>query len=70
VSDKWSKMKDKYKIEKKKTLVTSASPFYWPWFERFDQMFGGTTNINGILNAIDQGMCIIYIHIVRFKLLR
>jgi hypothetical protein len=63
-------MKDRYETEKKKTQVISASPFNWPWFERFDQMFGGTTKINGIFNAIDQRVCIIYIHIMRFKLLR
>jgi hypothetical protein len=70
VRDKWSKMKDKYETKKKKTYVTSASPFDWPWFERFDQMFKRTTKINGIFNAIDQIMCIIYIHIMKFKLLR
>jgi len=53
VCDKWSKVKDKYEIEKKKMQMTGASLFDWPWFERFDQMFGGTTKINGIPNAID-----------------
>jgi hypothetical protein len=33
--------------------VTGASPSDWPWFEKFDQMFGGTTKINSIPNAID-----------------
>jgi hypothetical protein len=53
VCDKWNKMKDKYEIEKKKIEVTSASPSDWPWFEIFEQMFGSTTKINGIPNAID-----------------
>jgi hypothetical protein len=61
-------MKDKNEI-KKKTHVTGASPFDWPWFERFYQMFGGIAKINGIPNAIDQGFQI-YIHILKFKLLR
>jgi hypothetical protein len=47
-------MKDKYEIKKKKTQVISASPFDWPWFETFDQMFGSIAKINGIPNAIDQ----------------
>jgi hypothetical protein len=49
-------MKDKYEIKKKKTQVTSASPFDWPWFEKFHQMFGGIAKINGISNAIYQGV--------------
>jgi len=51
--DKWNKMKDKYETEKKKTQVINASPSHWPWIERFNQMFGGTTKINGIPDAID-----------------
>jgi len=46
-------MKDKYETEKKKTQVINASPSHWPWIERFNQMFGGTTKINGIPDAID-----------------
>jgi hypothetical protein len=46
-------MKVKYETKKKKTQVISASFFGWPWFERFDQMFGGIAKINGIANAID-----------------
>jgi hypothetical protein len=49
-------MKDKYEFEKKKTQVTSAPPLDWPWYEEFDHMFGGTTKINGVPNAIDQGV--------------
>jgi hypothetical protein len=56
VCDKWSKMKDKYEFEKKKTQVTSAPSLDWPWYEEFDHMFGGTTKINGVPNAIDQGV--------------
>jgi hypothetical protein len=48
--DKWSKMKDE---TEKKIQVIGASPSDWPWSERFDQMFGSTTKINGIANAID-----------------
>lgn len=32
----WSKLKDKYEIEKKKTQTTGAFPSNWPWFEIFD----------------------------------
>ncbi len=60
--DKWNKMKDKYETEKKKTQVIGASPSDWPWFERFDQMFGGTTEINGIPNAIDHGVQNLHSH--------
>jgi len=38
------------------------TPSNWPWFEIFDQMFGGTTKINGIPNAIDQGMHNLHSH--------
>jgi hypothetical protein len=60
--DKWRKMKDKYEIKKKKTQVTNASPFDWPWFERFDQMFGNIDKINGFPNAIDQGVQNLHSH--------
>jgi hypothetical protein len=53
VHDKCSKITDKYETEKKKIQLIGASPFDWPWFESFDQMFGGTTKINGIPNAIN-----------------
>jgi hypothetical protein len=62
VCDKWSKMKDKYETEKKKTQVIGASPSNWPWFERFDQMFGSITKINGIPNAIDKGVQNLHSH--------
>jgi hypothetical protein len=55
-------MKDKYETEKKKTQVTSASPSNWPWFERFDQMFGSIAKINGICNAIDNGVQNLHSH--------
>jgi hypothetical protein len=50
-------MKKIYGIEKKKTEVIGAPPSDWPWFEGFDNIFFGTAKINGILNAIDQGVC-------------
>ncbi len=53
VRDDWSNIKVKYETKKKKIQVISASLFDWPWFERFDEMFGNTTKINGIANAID-----------------
>ncbi len=53
---------NKHETKKKKTQVTNASPSNWPWFEIFDQMFGGTTKINGIPNAIDQGMHNLHSH--------
>jgi hypothetical protein len=49
----WSNMKVKYETKTKKTQVISASIYDRPWFERFDQMFGGISKINGIANAID-----------------
>jgi hypothetical protein len=53
-------MKDE--IEKKKIQAIAASPSDWPWFEIFDQMFGSTTKINGIPNAIDQGVQNLHSH--------
>jgi hypothetical protein len=55
-------MKDKYETKKKKTEVIGASPFYWPWFERFDRMFGSIAKINGIPNAIDKGVQHLHSH--------
>ncbi len=52
-------MKDKYEFEKKKTQVTNAPPLDWLWYEKFDHMFGGTSKINGVPNAIDQ-RCVFY----------
>ncbi len=52
VCDTWSKMKDKYEFEKKKTQVISAPPLDWPWYEEFDHMFRGTTKINGQLLVV------------------
>jgi hypothetical protein len=51
-------MKKIFKIKKKKTEVISAPPFNWPWFEGFDQKNSGTAKINGIVNAINQGVCV------------
>ncbi len=62
VCDKWSKTKNKYETKKKKIQVTSASPFNWPWFERFDQMFGGIAKINGIPNVVDHGVHNLHSH--------
>jgi hypothetical protein len=53
-------MKDE--TEKKKIQAIAASPFDWPWFEIFDQIFGSTTKINGIPNAIDQGVQNLHSH--------
>ncbi len=60
--DKWNKITDKYETKKKKIQVTGASPSNWPWFEKFDQMFGGRSKINGIPNAIDQGVHNLHSH--------
>ncbi len=42
--------------------MTGASPYNWPWFERFDQMFKGIAKINGIPNAIDHGVHNLHSH--------
>jgi hypothetical protein len=55
-------MKVKYATKKKKTQVISAFLFYWPWFDEIDEMLGGTTKINGIANAIDQGVHTLHSH--------
>jgi len=55
-------MKNKYETKKKKIQLTGASLFNWPWFERFDQMFGGIAKINGISNAIYQGVQNLHSH--------
>jgi hypothetical protein len=46
-------MKDKYKFEKKETQVNNTPPFNSPWYERFDQMFKGTTKINDVFDGIN-----------------
>jgi hypothetical protein len=61
-------MKNKYEIKKKKIQVNGASPSNWQWFERFDQIFIGTSKINGIPNAIDHRVH--NLHILKFKLMR
>jgi hypothetical protein len=43
----------------KKTKVTSAPLFDWPWFEHFNNIFFGIAIINGIPNVINQAMCVI-----------
>ncbi len=42
--------------------MTNASPSNWPWFEKLDQMFGGIAKINGIPNAINQGVHNLHSH--------
>ncbi len=49
-------MKKIYKTNKKKVGVIGAPPFDQPWFERFDNIFFGTSKINGMPNAINQGV--------------
>jgi hypothetical protein len=49
-------MKKIYETKKKKIKVTSAPPFDWPWFDCFNNIFYSIAKINGILNAIDQGV--------------
>jgi hypothetical protein len=56
-------MKKIYKTKKKKTKVIGAPPFDWPWFEHFDNIFSGTTKINGVPNVIDQG-----VHVMNFEI--
>jgi hypothetical protein len=53
---------DKYETEKKKIQVTRASLYDSPWFERFNHMFGSIAKINGIPNAIDEGMHNLHSH--------
>ncbi len=59
----------KYDTKKKKIQMTGVSPSDWPWFERFDQMFGSTPRLIAFsMQLITE--CIICIHILKFKLLR
>jgi hypothetical protein len=51
-------MKKIYGTNKKKTEVTNAPPFDWPWFERFNNIFLGFVKISSIPNAIYQGVCV------------
>jgi hypothetical protein len=44
--------------KKKKTEVIGVPPSNYPWFDCFDNIFFGTTKINGIPNTIDQGVCV------------
>jgi hypothetical protein len=54
--DKFNNMNNKYNVVKKKTDITIALPLDWPWYERFDCLFGGTTKIVGIPPGVDQGV--------------
>jgi hypothetical protein len=57
VQDKWNKMKDKFTQEKKKIgQIGSASSDWIPWYEIFDNIYGGTTQINGLPHGVDQIM--------------
>jgi hypothetical protein len=57
VRDKWNKMKDKFTQEKKKIGQTGSAPSDWtPWYEIFDNMYGGTARINGLPQGVDQGV--------------
>jgi hypothetical protein len=44
-----------------KRKVTSAPPSNWPWFEHFDNIFFGTTKLNGVLNVTNQGVCVMHL---------
>jgi hypothetical protein len=47
-------MKDKFTHEKKKTRQTGSAPSDWtPWYEIFDNMYGGTARINGLPQGVD-----------------
>ena len=55
--DKWNKMRSTYQEEKVKQEETGAAASTWtPWYERFDNIFGGTAKINGVPNGLDQGV--------------
>ena len=55
--DKWNKMKSTYQEEKIKQEETGASASTWiPWYEIFDNIFGGTAKINGVPHGVDQGV--------------
>ena len=50
-------MRSTYAEEKVKQEETGAPPSTWtPWYEIFDNIFGGTAKIRGILGGIDQGV--------------
>ncbi len=44
--------------KEKKIEITGAPPSNWPWFDRFDNIYFCTDKINGIPNAINQGVCV------------
>ena len=55
--DKWNKMRSTYAEEKVKQEETGALPSTWtPWYEIFDNIFGGTAKIRGVHGGIDQGV--------------
>jgi hypothetical protein len=59
VQNKWNKMKNKYTQEKNKTTQVGSTPSNWtPWDEIFDNMYGGTTRMNGFLQDVDQDVMI------------
>ncbi len=58
--NKFNKMKDKYNVEKKKTNIIGVIPLDWPWYERFDCLFVGTTKIVGISQGVDQSARIVH----------
>jgi hypothetical protein len=41
-------MKDKYNVNKKKIVITSAPPSDWPWYKTFDSLCGDTAKIDGL----------------------
>jgi hypothetical protein len=55
-------MKNKYEIEKKKLKQLLHPLLIGHNLKIFDQIFRGTTKINGIYNAIDQGMHNLHSH--------
>ncbi len=56
VQDKWNKMKKICEIKKEEDSSNWCNSISWPWFDHFDNVFSSTAKINGIPNAIDQGM--------------
>ncbi len=46
-------MKDKYNLEKKKIDIACVPPLDWPWHERLNCLFVGTTKIVRIPQGVD-----------------
>jgi hypothetical protein len=62
----WHEIESKFEtngkfLKKMKRKVTSAPPSNWPWFEHFDNIFFGTTKLNGVLNVTNQGVCVMHL---------